>query len=45
MNKPHTPDKLERFAFVVSVAMAAGAAIYWIIQIKGVIAMLRLAYG
>lgn len=36
---------LEKIAAAVSAAIILTAAVYWIIQIRGAMAMLELAYG
>ena len=35
----------EKIAAIVSIAIILTAAVYWIVQIKGVMAMLEMAYG
>lgn len=43
----HTPAMAvrERIALIVSGAIVVASVCYWIIQVVGVIEMLRLAYG
>jgi hypothetical protein len=45
MNAPTKRDRRELVAIVVSGTVLAVSAIYWIVQVLGVIEMLRLAYG
>jgi hypothetical protein len=35
----------EKIAAVISAAIVVTAVVYWIVQIKGVMEMLKLAYG
>jgi hypothetical protein len=35
----------EKIAAVVSLAIILTAAVYWIVQIRGVMEMLKMAYG
>lgn len=41
----HAMDLRERVALIVSSAILLVSACYWIVQVAGVIEMLRLAYG
>lgn len=38
-------DKLETFAFSSSILVISAGAVYWSLQIKGVMEMLKMAYG
>lgn len=41
----HQWSAQEKVAFAVSAGIVLAAIVYWIVQIAGVIEMLRLAYG
>jgi hypothetical protein len=45
MNAKRGIDTREKITLVVSGVIVLGAAVYWVVQILDVMAMLKLAYG